>query len=447
MRLGSKCILDAVPNWVGADGGLLTGEHRLSTSSIQPCVRDGRRACGAAKLDDMADHPQNTSVRLLAGDFYAADPHPHFDWMRRHAPLYWDEAGGVWGVTLYDDVVAVSKDPRTFCSGQGVRPDAPPFPYMIDIDGVAHRRRRSLVSKGFIPRRVAEREPRVRQICVELIERARERRRFDFVKDVAAWLPLIVIGDMLGVEPEDHERLLHWSDEMLAGSGAVSIDCIERANAAFAEYSTYQRRVIADRRARPRADDLVSILVHAEIDGERLDDDTILMEALLILIGGDETTRHVISDGVLELIRHPDQRALLVREPAKVSTAVEEMLRWASPIQSMARTATRSVELRGQRIEEGQKVLLLYPSANRDDRVFADASTFDVERRPNEHVAFGFGAHYCLGASLARLELRVMFEEILRRMPDLDLQTDAPLPRRASNFICGLETMPVEVRA
>ena len=395
----------------------------------------------------MADHSQNAAVNLLAGEFYAANPHPHFAWMRRHAPVYWDEAGGIWGVTRYDDVVAVSRDPRTFCSGQGVRPDAPPFPYMIDIDGPAHRRRRSLVSKGFTPRRVAEREPRVRQISVELLERARERRRFDFVKDVAAWLPLIVIGDMLGVEPEDHARLLHWSDEMLAGTGAVSIDGIARANAAFAEYSEYQRRVIADRRARPRADDLVSILVHAEIDGESLDDDTILMEALLILIGGDETTRHVISDGMLALIHHPDQRALLVREPARIPTAVEEMLRWASPIQSMARTATRSVELRGQPIEQGQKLLLLYPAANRDEGAFANAAGFDVERQPNDHVAFGFGAHYCLGASLARLELRVMFEEILRRMPDLDLQVGAVLPRRASNFICGLETMPVEVRA
>ncbi len=395
----------------------------------------------------MADHPPNAAVRLLAGDFYATDPHPHFAWMRRHAPVYWDAAGGVWGVSLYDDVVAVSKDPRTFCSGRGIRPDAPPFPYMIDIDGVEHRRRRSLVSKGFTPRRIAEREPRIRQLCVDLIERARERRRFDFVADVAAWLPLIVIGDMLGVTPEDHERLLHWSDAMLEGSGATSLDRIERANTAFAEYSAYQRDVIADRRVRPRDDDLVSILVHAEIDGAKLDDDTILAEALLILIGGDETTRHVISDGMLELIRHPEQRARLAREPGGIPTAVEEMLRWASPIQNMARTATHTVELRGQRIEQGQKLLLLYPSANRDEQVFAAASTFDVARRPNEHVAFGFGAHYCLGASLARLELRVMFEEILRRMPDLELQTDAPPPRRASNFICGLETMPVETRA
>jgi cytochrome P450 family 142 subfamily A polypeptide 1 len=317
---------------------------------------------------------------------------------------------------------------------------------MIDTDGAQHRRRRSLVSKGFTPRRVAEREPRIRQICIDLIERARERRRFDFVGDVAAWLPLIVIADMLGVEPEDHERLLRWSDDMLGGSGTVAVERVERANEAFAEYSTYQRRVIADRRAKPLQDDLVSILVHATIDGERLDDDTILMEALLILIGGDETTRHVISGGMLELIRHPDQRALLMRDPSAIPTAVEEMLRWVSPIQNMARTALEAVELRGRRIAEGQKLLLLYPSANRDARAFPDPSAFDVTRRPNEHVAFGFGAHYCLGASLARLELRVMFEELLVRMPQLELASDAPLLRRPSNFITGLDTMPVEVR-
>ena len=163
----------------------------------------------------MSDHPIHPGIRLTDGDFYAADPHEHFRWMREHAPVYWDAAGHTWGVTLYDDVLALSKDPETFRSSGGIRPDAPAMPYMIDMDDPDHKKRRALVNRGFTPRRVQEREPRVRAVSVELIERAKARGRFDFVRDVAAWLPLIVIGDMLGVEPEAYERLLDWSDAMI----------------------------------------------------------------------------------------------------------------------------------------------------------------------------------------------------------------------------------------
>jgi len=247
---------------------------------------------------------------------------------------------------------------------------------------------------------------------------------------------------MLGVDEADHERLLEWSDAMLVGAGATTLEDVESAGRAFEAYTSYQRRVIADRRAHPR-DDLVSILVHAEVDGERLSDDELLMETLLILIGGDETTRHVLSGGMYQLLLHPEQRDVLARDPRAIPLAVEEMLRWVSPIQNMARTAARDVELRGQHIRAGEKVLLLYPSANRDAAVFADPFRFDVRRTPNEHVAFGIGAHFCLGANLARLELRVMIEEVLRRLPGLALATAAPPPLRPSNFISGLESLPV----
>jgi cytochrome P450 family 142 subfamily A polypeptide 1 len=389
------------------------------------------------------DHPQNPRVRLLDGAFYAGDPQSEFAWLRDQAPVYWDETARVWGVSRHADVLAISRDPETFRNAGGIRADAPPMAYLIDLDDPEHRKRRSLVNKGFTARRVAEREPRIREISVGLIERARARGRFDFVTDVAAWLPLIVIGDMLGVAPEDHGRLLQWSDDMVLGAGATTPERIDRAQRAFVEYADYQRRVVADRRRRPPQDDLVSVLVHAEIDGERLTDDELLMESLLILIGGDETTRHVISAGMYQLLRHPAARRRLIEEPAGIPTAVEEMLRWATPIQNMARTAARDVELHGQRVRAGEKVLLLYPSANRDPRVFADPGVFDVTRSPNDHLAFGFGAHFCLGASLARLELRVLFEEVLRRMPDLALASDAPPPVRVSNFISGLEMLPV----
>jgi cytochrome P450 family 142 subfamily A polypeptide 1 len=390
----------------------------------------------------MHDHPVDPAIRLTDGAFYAADPHAPFRWMREHAPVYWDAAGEVWGITRYEDVVALSRDTATWRNSGGIRPDSPAMQYMIDMDDPDHRKRRALVNKGFTPRRVQEREARIREIAVDLVERAKARGRFDFVHDVAAWLPLVVIGDMLGVEPADHTRLLAWSEAMILGTGATTLARMQDAAQAFEEYVAYQRRVIADRRARPR-DDLVSILVHAEIDGERLDDEELVMEALLILIGGDETTRHVLSGGMYQLLLHPEQRATLARDPARIPTAVEEMLRWVSPIQNMARTAARDVELRGQRIRAGEKAILLYPSANRDAAVFADPFRFDVARTPNEHIAFGIGAHFCLGANLARLELRVLVEEVLQRIPDLALATDEPPPRRASNFISGLEVLPV----
>jgi len=390
-------------------------------------------------------HPVNQAIRLTDGTFYGADPHPHLRWMRENAPVYWDAAGEVWGIARYEDVLAVSRDPPTWRTSGGIRPDSPAMSYMIDMDDPDHRKRRALVNKGFTPRRVQEREPRIREISIDLLERARAGGRFDFVRDVAAWLPLVVIGDMLGVDPADHARLLAWSEAMVLGTGATTLERMQDAAQAFEEYVAYQRRVLADRRVRPR-DDLVSILVHAEVDGERLSDDELLMETLLLLIGGDETTRHVLSGGMYQLLLHPAQRDALARDFGKIPTAVEEMLRWVSPIQNMARTAAHDVWLRGQQIRAGQKALLLYPSANRDAAVFVDPFRFDVTRTPNEHVAFGIGAHFCLGANLARLELRVLLEEALPRLAGLELASSDPPPLRASNFISGLESLPVVCR-
>lgn len=385
-----------------------------------------------------------TQIRLLDGHFYTRDPHRHFQWMREHAPVYWDATGDVWGIALHEDIMAISKDPETFCSRFSSRPDAAAFPSMINLDDPDHKRRRNLVNKGFTPRRVQDHEPKIRQICRQLIARVAPRGECDFVRDIAAPLPMMVIGDMLGVEPADHDMLLRWSDDfILATSATASAEVAARAMQAFEEYADYNRRVVAERHRNP-SDDLMSVLTHAEIDGERLSDDEILQEGLLILVGGDETTRHVISGGMEQLIRNPAQRRTLVDAPSKIPPAVEEMLRWVTPIQNMNRTATRAVELRGQTIREGDKVLLLYPSGNRDARMFDRPFDFNVEREPNNHVAFGgYGAHFCLGASLARLELRVMFEELLRSLPDLELAGDGPLPLRPSNFIVGIESMPV----
>lgn len=392
----------------------------------------------------MLDNPTHPEIRLLDGEFYAADPHPCFTWMRQHAPVYWDEPAQVWGIASYADVMAISKDPQTFSNSAGNRPDAPALPFMISMDDPQHKRRRGLVNKGFTPRRVAEREPRIRRISADLIERAKKLGELDFVRDVAAWLPLIVIGDMLGVDPEHYESLLHWSDEMVLGSGATDPELLQRSNDAFVQYAAYQAQVIAERRANP-GDDLISILVHAEIDGERLSDDDILWESLLLLIGGDETTRHVLSGGMYQLLTHLDQWLALKRDPMKLGGAIEEMLRWVTPIQNMSRVVMRDLEYRGREMKAGQKLVLLYPSANRDEKVFADPFRFDIERSPNDHIAFGYGAHFCLGSSLARLEARVFFEELMARLPNLELTSAEPPRLRASNFITGIESLPVRV--
>jgi cytochrome P450 family 142 subfamily A polypeptide 1 len=204
----------------------------------------------------------------------------------------------------------------------------------------------------------------------------------------------------------------------------------------------FATEAIAARREAP-TDDLMSVLVHAEVDGDRLSEDDLVHESLLILIGGDETTRHVISGGMYQLLVRDEQKQKLVHDPSKIPTAVEEMLRWVSPIKNMARTVTRDTELRGKGLHEGEKLLLLYPSANRDDEVFDEPFRFDVERHPNEHVAFGFGTHYCLGNSLARLELVCMFEHVLSRLPDIELVDTTEPARRPANFISGYEEMPV----
>ena len=363
--------------------------------------------------------------------------------MRREAPVYYDEASDVWGVTRHEDVLAIEKDPVTFSSRRAPRPHGDPLPMMIAMDDPAHHRRRSLVSRGFTPKRVADHETTVRRLCTTIIDAVCERGTCDFVWDVAAPLPLMLIADLLGFEPERHADLLRWSDDMLrATTTDVRPEVAREALTAMLGFREYQLQVIAERRAEPR-DDLISVLCHAVVDGERLDDESIVQETLLILIGGDETTRHVISGGMQALLDQRDQVELLRSDPELIPVAVEELLRWVSPVKNMARTATRDVVVRDQLVGEGDQVILFYPSANRDEAVFHDPQVLDVRRHPNPHIAFGFGRHFCMGASLARLELRVMFEEVLRRLPDLDLEGHEPLRYRESNFVSGLEAMPV----
>jgi cytochrome P450 family 142 subfamily A polypeptide 1 len=387
--------------------------------------------------------PTPVDIDLVDGAFYSGDPFPAFAWMRRHAPAYFDERNGVWGITRYRDLKDVSKDPATYSSAGGIRPNFPALPMMIDMDAPEHQRRRRLVSEGFTPKRVRAGEGWLSQTCDDILDNVCERGECDFVRDIAAPLPLIAIGDLLGVHAEARDDLLRWSDDMLKGQGSPDPAAIERAATAFVEYVDYITGVVEQRRRSGKDDDLIGTLVHAEIEGDRLDEDSLIHESLLILIGGDETTRHVISGGMAELLRNPDQIERLREDPSRLPTAIEEMLRWVSPIKNMARTASRDVELHGQKIRKGDKLLLLYPAANRDGDVFDHPEVFDSQRSPNDHVAFGFGAHFCLGNQLARLELRVMFGKLLERMPDMALASGDELPLRPANFVSGIERMPV----
>jgi cholest-4-en-3-one 26-monooxygenase len=381
-------------------------------------------------------------VDLADGNFYAGDARAAYRWMRANEPIFRDR-NGLAGASTYQAVIEAERQPELFSNAGGIRPDNPAMPMMIDMDDPAHLLRRKLVNAGFTRKRVRDKEESIAALCDALIDAVCERGECDFVRDLAAPLPMAVIGDMLGVRPEQREMFLKWSDDLVTAlSSKVSDEMAQAMMAAFASYTEFTTGVIAQRRTEP-TDDLISVLVHSEVDGERLSDDEIVMETLLILIGGDETTRHTLSGGTAQLLRHPDQHEALREDLDRLPNAVEEMLRWTSPVKNMCRTLTADIQFHGTPLKQGEKVMLLFESANFDDQVFDDAEHFRIGRYPNNHVAFGFGTHFCLGNQLARLELTLMTRRLLQRLPDLRLVSDDALPLRPANFVSGLESMPV----
>ncbi len=394
----------------------------------------------------MPSHPLLEHVDLLDGNWYASRPHDDWTWMRNNAPVYYDPNSDAWAVARYDDVLSVSRDPKTYSSYKAPRPKGNPLPMMISMDDPDHLNRRKLVNKGFTPRRVRDKLSEIETLCDMIIDRVCEKGQADFVWDIAAPLPLLLIGDMLGFPRESFDDLLEWSDDLMRATTETNPEASEKGMLAAIAFREFQMGVIADRRANPGGDDLVSILCEAEVDGERLDDESIVQESLLILIGGDETSRHVITGGMQALMEFPDERQKLQEDlDGRIEVAVEEMLRWVTPIKNMARTTMTEIQLGDEVIPEAADVIMLYPSANRDEAHFVDPFRFDIGRQPNHHLAFGFGTHFCLGASLARLELKEMFTKVLRRLPDIELAVPADqLPWRNSNFISGVEAMPVK---
>ena len=375
-------------------------------------------------------------IEVLSLDFNA-DPLERMAWMRANAPVYWDDVTGLWAVTKHEHVSHIEANWETYCSSLGSRPNSS-VPSMINADPPDHTRRRRIVSSGFTPRRVAAHEDFLRQTVTELIDAVIDDGGCDFVNDIAKSIPLRMIAKLMGLPMADEEKLLHWSDLFATGGEDVS-EAVMAAVFEWVEYILEEMKTRTD----PDADDLISLLIHT--DGEPLSVDDLIYETMLILVGGDETTRHVMSGGLEALLLRPEQFAALKADRSLLPGAIEEMLRWVTPVRNMNRTATRDVELGGQPILKGDRLLLLYQSANRDEAVFENADEFDITRSPNHHVAFGGnGRHYCLGAQLARLELKVLFEEVLDRLPDIELVTPGVAqPERAGNFVLGIETLPV----
>jgi cytochrome P450 family 142 subfamily A polypeptide 1 len=363
-------------------------------------------------------------INVLDPAFYV-DPWEDYRRLRDEAPVYWDPVQNLWAISRYDDVLAVEKDGATYTSFAGSRPhlDQRADRSMINMDDPAHQAQRNLVARRFTPRAVRDHEQHVRDVTSEILDAVAPLGECEAIEAIASRLPAIVIGDLLGYPRELWERVRYWSEQTMLLGGQTSPHGPPHVShpgiaSVLQDFVTVTTGIINERRAAPR-DDLISRWTHT--DG--WDTGHVLEETILVLDGGAETTRTVIGSMIRSLALRPDQRARLLDRPELLATtAVEEFIRWVSPILNMRRTATVDHELHGELIHEGDELLLLYASANRDPRAFRDPDVLDVTRQQeNRHVAFGFGTHFCLGAHLARLELRVMFEELLRRIPDWEL--------------------------
>ena len=408
-----------------------------------------------------------TDIDLASHDFFVdAFPHEAFRLLREHDPVHWQPEPppnhGFWAITKYHDVETVIDDPATFSSERGgvileeMAPDElEARKSMMETDPPRHTRMRKIASPLFTPRAMREYEGYCRDIARDVLDKALAKGEFDFVLEVAKELPIRVLVRILGVPDEDTDRLIEWGDTMIGNTDpeytSLVIDRDDTSDyrlmpfrsPAAADMMNYGHRMAEIRHSDPQSD-LVTKLVHAEVDGDRLSTRDFDNFFVLLVVAGNETTRNGISHGMQALMDNPDQLKLLQDDPSLIPSAVEEMLRWGSPTIMFRRTATRDTELRGVTIKEGDKVVVWFASADYDEEVFPDPFRFDVRRSPNRHFAFGAGGpHFCLGAPLARLEMRVMFEELLPRIASIEPAGE--VSRLRSNFINGIKHMPVRV--
>ncbi len=393
-------------------------------------------------------------VDVVDRSFYL-DPHPGYAHLRADLPISWDEKRELWVLTKLEDVTYVSTHADLFCSGEGVRPTQSIDLSLIGLDGERHIRQRRLLNQGFSPRMIRAMEARVRQVVTEVLDRIATRGECDFMADIAVPIPLVVIAELMGLPVEDRVKLGHWSDRMMGGEGRLDPEDPMAIDAgdAFNEYVSYVTTMVEDRRAarregRETPDDVIKILVGADEDGvlessDELTHDELTMFLVVLLVAGNETTRNAIGGGMAAFQKFPDQWERLRSEPGLFATMADEIARYVSPVISFVRTATEDTELHGQRIAKGDKLLLLYQSANRDEDVFDDPDSLRLDRSPNPHVAFGVGPHVCMGINLARLEIRVLFEELVRRFPDMHVAPGFEPVYVEHALVHALDALPV----
>jgi cholest-4-en-3-one 26-monooxygenase len=392
-------------------------------------------------------------IDLLATTWGSGVPHDQFDRLRAEAPVYFHEEPndtGFWALTKYDDVKRASYEWETFSSELGGTfiPTADEEALatlrltILNMDPPHHHRYRRLVSRGFTPRMIQKLVDDINQRAVRVVDNVCEKGEVEFVEEIAGQVPVQMICEMIGLEKELWPRMFEISNHLIGSRDDPDYqDRPETGDVAAAEIYMLCDAVAADRRANPR-DDIMTALVQAEIDGEHLTDAELNLFFITLIVAGNETTRNLINHSLLALIEHPEAAQQLRDHPELWDSGVEEMLRWGSSIHNFRRTATKDTEIRGVPISAGDKVVLYYASANRDEDVFENPHTFDVTRSPNEHVTFGAGGvHYCLGASLARAEIKATMRQIVERLPDIELTAE---PNRLhSDFVNGIKTMPV----
>ena len=407
---------------------------------------------------------KDVNITSLEGYEYHGFPHEHWTYLRNHAPVFHYNIGEIepfWAITKWDDVQYVSRNPDLFSNKTGIIllldelsevGAVPPTHHLLDMDPPEHAQYRALVNKRFTTRGLRVLEGRIDEVADEVVDRVATRLVDDLanhghaeaVADISNLLPLITICELLGVPREREADMIQWVNEAVGGNDPVYQRGRTR-NETIAEASQllfgFFMELVEQKRVAP-GDDLLSTLVQAELNGEPLNAMDLLSYCFLLIIAGNETTRNTTTGGLLALIEHPDQMELLRNDRSLMDSAIEEILRWVSPVIHFARLVTEDVEIRGQKVPAGDKVVMFYPSANRDEDIFERPFEFDIRRSPNDHLAFGgFGEHYCLGANLARLQLRTIFNKMFDRLDDIEL--DGEVARLRSGFVGGIKAMPI----
>jgi cytochrome P450 len=421
----------------------------------------------------VAEHrPELAGLDFISGESYARDGYPHAAWarLRREAPVFWTERADCipfWAITKHADLLAISRQPRLWQNAPrlAVFPDlekevekriaesGPPVQqearHLLNMDPPEHGRFRKLASSHFTPRALEPKRKAIEEISLEILDEFANggaTTEADFVEGVSVKLPLAVLLDMLGVPHSDWKLMFQWTNETIGATdpeyqqGQSALETAERSRL---QLFGYFMRMVEERRAKP-ASDIVSVIANAKLDDKHLPPIELLSFYYLLVVAGNETTRNAVSGGLLALIQNPGELEKLKRHPELIPRAVEEVVRFTTPVIQFCRTALRDTELRGQKIRAGQAACLFYPSANRDEEVFPDGDRFRVDRDPNPHLGFGIGEHFCMGANLARLELEVVLSQLVARIEEVELA--GPIRRLRSSFVGGVKSMPIRFR-